>query len=122
MKVVGLVMAVAAMLVLIPAVPGVTPVQAVNVLAPHGCSGVGLMRLAQYAYPPDNPADLSSCEQDCRSRFGLDIYSDTEAEPQFRGGGGGTGTYYAYAQCIQNCNTAFWKDFDRKSRDLERSR
>ena len=59
--------------------------------------------------------DKESCEQDCRSRFGIDLYF---------GGGGGWGSrnpgYYAYAQCIQDCNTRFWKDFDRRTRDLER--
>ncbi len=123
MKVLSLATAMAAMLVLIPAVPGVTPVQAVDVLAPQGCAGIGIMRLVQYGYPPGDPSDLNSCQRDCKDRFGLEPYSDTGTDLQFHPGGGGwSGTYYAYAQCIQDCNTAFWKDFDRKSRDLERNR
>lgn len=61
--------------------------------------------------------DKESCEQDCRSRFGVDLY-----ELHGRGfrGGSTTGGYYVYAACIQSCNTRFWKDFDRNTRDLER--
>ncbi len=55
------------------------------------------------------------CEQNCRSQFGVDMY--------FRGGmGDNRGQYYAYAACIQQCNTAFWKDFDGRMRDLERQK
>jgi hypothetical protein len=61
--------------------------------------------------------DRESCEQDCRSRFGVDLYELHRGG--FRGGPG-SGGYYAYASCIQSCNTRFWKDFDRNTRDLER--
>ena len=63
---------------------------------------------AQPAYGED-PADLDWCQRQCRDKFGVWL-------------GRGSDTYYAYAQCIQDCNTAFWKDFDRKTRDLEKSR
>jgi hypothetical protein len=61
--------------------------------------------------------DRESCEQECRSRFGVDPY-----ELQFSGGWGRGGRpgYYVYANCIQECNTRFWKEFDRTMRDLER--
>jgi hypothetical protein len=57
--------------------------------------------------------DRESCEQNCRSLYGVD--------PYFRGGryGGDRGRYYVYAQCVQDSNTRFWKEFDRKMRDLE---
>jgi hypothetical protein len=64
--------------------------------------------------------DRESCEQDCRSRFGVDLYELQRHGGGFRGPG--TGGYYAYAQCIQSCNTRFWKDFDRDMRDLEREK
>ena len=121
MRTIGLITAMTAMVVLIPAVPGLAPVQAVEILAPQNCGTMGLVRLAQYGVG-DDPSDLATCEQTCRSRFGVDPYSDTGAEPQWFRGRGGTGLYYAYAQCIADCNTVFWKDFDRKARDLERSR
>jgi hypothetical protein len=55
-----------------------------------------------------------ACEQNCRSNYGVDMY--------FRGSGDNRGQYYAYAACIQQCNTAFWKDFDSRMRDLERQK
>jgi hypothetical protein len=61
--------------------------------------------------------DRESCEQDCRSRFGVDLYELHRGG--FRGGPG-SGGYYQYASCIQSCNTRFWRDFDRNTRDLER--
>ncbi len=64
---------------------------------------------AQPPYYDDDPANLDWCQRECKDKFGVWI-------------GRGTDTYYAYAQCIQNCNTAFWKDFDRKTRDLGKGR
>jgi hypothetical protein len=61
--------------------------------------------------------DRNSCEQDCRSRFGIDMYGLSNVG--FRGGSG-RGGYYAYAACIQSCNNRFWNDFDRSMRNLER--
>ncbi len=60
-------------------------------------------------------SDLNGCQQDCRSRFGYDIY----ANPQWRGGPGTSGTYYAYANCIAKCNRRFWKNFDNEMDELE---
>ncbi len=57
----------------------------------------------------DNPADLDWCQTQCRDTFGGWF-------------GASSDNYYAYAQCIQNCNTAFWKDFDRKTRGSEKRR
>lgn len=117
MKTSSLVLTLAAVFVMIPAVPGVVPAQPTEGLASPPCEAVATTRLLFYG---DDPSDLQDCERDCRDRFGLEPYSDTGTDLQFFGSGGrGSGTYYAYAQCIQECNSAFWKDFDRKSRDLE---
>jgi hypothetical protein len=120
MKASGLVLTLATALVLISAVPGLAPAQPTESLAPPPCDTIAMTRLLFYG---DDPADLNTCQLDCRDRFGLEPYSDTDVEPQwFRGGGGRSGTYYAYSQCIADCNNAFWKDFDRKARDLESGR
>jgi len=58
----------------------------------------------------DTDTDLASCQQNCRSKYGVDLYT-----LQFRGGGGSvTPGYYIYARCIENCNRKFWNNFDRK--------
>lgn len=69
------------------------------------CSDAKIQPL-QYGDPG---SDLSSCQQDCRSRYGIDIYM----LPHFRGSGD-RGAYYLYAQCIADCNKQFWNRFDRK--------
>ncbi len=62
---------------------------------------------AQPAY--GDPDDLNWCQNQCRDKFGV-------------WWGRGTDTYYAYAQCIDDCNKAFWKGFDRKAKELEKRR
>jgi hypothetical protein len=119
MKASGLVLTMAAVFVLIPAAPGLVPAQPIEGLAPAPCDAIAATRLLFYG---DDPADLQTCERDCRDKFGLEPYSDSGTDLQFFRGGGGSGTYYAYAQCIQDCNSAFWKDFDRRARDLEKDR
>jgi hypothetical protein len=52
--------------------------------------------------------DLEGCEQDCRSRFGVDPYWRGSPSEVWR----------LYAICIQDCNRAFWKDYDRRMKDL----
>ncbi len=56
--------------------------------------------------------DKETCEQDCRSRFGVDLYAGW-------GFGSSNPGYYAYAQCIQECNQRFWRSFDERIRNLE---
>ena len=60
----------------------------------------------------DPSTDLSSCQQDCRSRYGIDMYI-LQFGPG-RGGGGDRGAYYLYARCIADCNRQFWNRFDKK--------
>jgi hypothetical protein len=64
--------------------------------------------------------DLNYCQRECRARFGIDLESDIVEH--FRGGGSRTGNYYAYANCIAACNAQFWKEFDRKTKDMEKLR
>jgi hypothetical protein len=69
------------------------------------------VRLMQFGDPD---TDLDSCQQDCRSQFGLDPYE------LHRGRGGGMeGRYYLYARCIDNCNRRFWKRFDEETGDTK---
>lgn len=64
----------------------------------------------------DPNTDLASCQQDCRTRYGLDPYT-----LHFRGSGGSsTGAYYLYAKCIGDCNRAFWNRFDRETDRLRK--
>jgi hypothetical protein len=68
--------------------------------------------------PQSGDKDLSGCQQDCRSRFGVDVY----ANPQWRRGPGHDGAYYAYANCIAECNRKFWKAFDKEMDELDRQK
>ncbi len=58
--------------------------------------------------------DREGCERDCRERYGV--------APYRRGGLRQRNDYYLYARCIENCNTAFWKEYDREMRDLEKEK
>jgi hypothetical protein len=78
-------------------------------LPANGCSNLKIVPL-QYGDPS---TDLPSCQQDCKSRYGVDRYT-LQFGPGGRGGGGDTGSYYLYAQCIADCNRQFWNRFDKK--------
>lgn len=84
------------------------------------------IRLLQYG---DESSNRELCLQDCRSRFGGSLYSNSveqgieqRVELQSRGGFGGGGGYqpgyYQYAQCVNSCENRFWREFDRRMRDL----
>ena len=85
------------------------------------------IRLLQYGGEGNN---RELCLQDCRSRYGVDPFSSdvepfsSSVEPQYRGGRGGFGGtqpgYYAYAQCVSSCENRFWREFDRRMRDLDK--
>ncbi len=71
--------------------------------------------------PHDQGFDLQSCETNCRSYFGIPPYI---VEQQAGGGGGGSGSnprYLIIANCIEQCQKRFWKEFDERMRDLGRS-
>lgn len=57
----------------------------------------------------DEGADRELCQQDCRERFGAFGGYDN---PRAR----------AYARCIQDCDRQFWRDYDRRFRDLDREK
>jgi hypothetical protein len=76
-----------------------------------------LLAEAMFSLQSDDK-DLNACQQDCRSRFGVDMY----ANPQWRGGSGTDGAYYAYANCIASCNRRFWKAFDNEMDELEKDK
>jgi hypothetical protein len=68
-----------------------------------------------YGYRPvQDSFDRESCERDCRERYGTELFH--------RGRGGHTGYYYVYARCIQDCETRFWKEYDRRMRELEKEK
>jgi hypothetical protein len=54
--------------------------------------------------------DLEACQQECRSKFGVDPYW---------GHGGGSSMWRLYAICIQDCNAKFWKEYDRRIQKLK---
>jgi len=58
--------------------------------------------------------DRESCERNCQERYGV--------EPYGRGVNRQRNDYYVYAQCIQDCNTRFWKDYDRRMRELQKEK
>jgi hypothetical protein len=58
--------------------------------------------------------DLQDCEQECRSIFGIDPYS----QRWWGRDGSNKGIYYAYARCIQRCNNQYWKEYDSDTADV----
>jgi hypothetical protein len=67
----------------------------------------------------DDGFNRENCEIRCRSIYGIPPYG----EEQWSGGGGGMGgsRYLIIAHCIEQCNKRFWKEFDKKMRDLDGS-
>ncbi len=63
--------------------------------------------------------DRESCEQSCRSRYGVGPLPYVEEQQWGGRGGGDYGGYYLYASCIDSCNRQYWQDFDRKMDDLK---
>jgi hypothetical protein len=54
--------------------------------------------------------DRQRCEFECRSRFGYELYS---------GRGSGSGAYWAFADCMAECDRKFWKQFDEDKKKLQ---
>ena len=86
--------------------------QSKELLPATSCSG-GKIETLQWGDPD---TDLDSCQQDCRTKYGIDFYT-----LQSWGGssGGYTPGYYLYAQCIADCNRTFWNRFDRQTDRLQ---
>ncbi len=79
------------------------------------CSDV---RLAQY--DDFGNFDRESCEQSCRSRYGVSPIPYME-EQGWGGGGGYPPGYNLYASCIDSCNRQYWHNFDRKMENLKKT-
>jgi hypothetical protein len=79
-----------------------------SIVAMDGESGSYSNRLLQDSF------DRESCERDCQERYGV--------EPYRRGINRQRNDYYVYARCIQDCNTRFWKEYDRNMRELEKKK
>jgi hypothetical protein len=61
--------------------------------------------------------DRERCEIGCRSYFGIPPYG----REQWAGGGSGGSRYLIIANCIEQCNKRFWKEFDQQMRRLDGS-
>ena len=82
--------------------------RAESIMGMESESGIYRNRLVQDTF------DRETCERDCRERYGV--------EPYRRGTGGPRDDYYLYARCIQDCNSRFWKEYDRRMRELEKEK
>jgi hypothetical protein len=108
-----------------PIIIGITLMVAVLGLwqaVPAGMPGA----VDRLTYNPNCQADatpmdfsLQSCTDECRSRYGLQPWSE-DITPQRRGGDGGSNMYELYAVCVQDCQSKFWKDYDKRMKDLEK--
>lgn len=65
--------------------------------------------LCPQAYGDD--FDLETCQQECRSRFGV--------SPYFLELNRSSNPIYLYSSCIAECNRKFWKEYDRQMKELE---
>lgn len=54
--------------------------------------------------------DRQLCERDCRSRFGYELYFWS---------GSGPSSYWAFANCMAECDRKFWKQFDQDRQKLQ---
>jgi hypothetical protein len=64
--------------------------------------------LAQYGGSYGGSFDRDSCIQSCQDWIGV-----------YQWGGRGGYSSYLYARCIQDCDSRFWNEFDRKMDDLK---
>lgn len=55
-----------------------------------------------FSYDKDQTFDKEACEHNCRRRFGGEMLGLIDG-------------------CMQECENRYWKDFDRRMRDLEKS-
>lgn len=85
--------------------------QALDIFDGRGleCDPAGaIVDLYQY---DGGPLDLQGCQQYCRSIYGVDPYWwSNQGWDQGRGVG--------YANCIQDCNTRYWKAWNKEMKDL----
>ncbi|MGO9571329.1 MAG: hypothetical protein ACLP5H_27710 [Desulfomonilaceae bacterium] len=79
------------------------------------CSDVRLVQQDEFGN-----FDRETCEQSCRSRYGVGPIPYME-EQGWGGGGSYSPGYYLYASCIDGCNRQYWNDFDRKMDNLKKT-
>ena len=72
--------------------------------------GVGAELLSGNVDLYQDSFDRGTCEQDCREAYGGVI--GRSDDPRAR----------LYARCIQECERQFWRDYDRRVRDMEREK
>jgi hypothetical protein len=72
--------------------------------------GVGAESLSGNVGLHQDSFDRETCEQDCRERYGG--LGGARDDPRAR----------LYGLCIQECERQFWKDYDRRMRNLEREK
>jgi hypothetical protein len=65
--------------------------------------------------------DRESCEQTCRYRYGASQFPGMQ-EQDWGGSVSYSQGYYLLTQCIDSCNRRFWRDYDRKMENPQKSR
>jgi hypothetical protein len=61
------------------------------------------------------------CIQDCKARYGVDVYrhGGGRGGGGFRGGGD-SGLWLRYSKCIDDCEKKFWKEWDKNMDEMEK--
>ncbi len=114
MKVTTLFSSLAVLFTLFIMLAGNAAAQSPKTLIPALCGSVSHETSVTY---DDQDINLGTCERGCRIRFGYEP-TMSDPEPGLLVGG----PYYAYAQCIADCNRNFWNEFDRKAREIPTER
>ncbi len=83
----------------------------VIVLAVTGCLCLVSAQAPADRRQPELRFNLAACEEECRRRYGYDLYL-------MRYPGRGGGAYRIYTKCVQDCNRKFWKAFDKEMDDM----
>lgn len=129
MKMLQVILVIAAFFALSSAFSGIVSAQPLINPPGTGCNAPKLpFMLAQSDYGGE--FDLNYCQFECRMRYGF--------EPSGSGGAGrqsetedgngayelhqSSGTYNQYAACIAGCNRKFWEEFDKKTREIGKTR
>jgi hypothetical protein len=80
------------------------------------CSDVRLVQQDEFGN-----FDRETCEQTCRSRYGVGPIPYVEEQGWGGGGGSYSPGYYLYASCIDSCNRQYWRDYDRKMEKIKKT-
>lgn len=129
MKVLPIILVIAASFALSATLSGIVAAQPLINPAGVGCNATHPFLLAQSDYGGE--FDLNYCQWECRMRYGLEpsglggasgIQSDTEDGNGAYESHQSSGTYNQYAACIADCNRTFWQEFDKKTREIGKTR